>query len=442
MKTPSVDLRVSDQMAKTFLGTAALCSLSSVLCLGLLIIGGVLDSSSASADAFKVCSGYGACSVNGYTTHGYEAHAGVSYWTMNAGNECTNYVAYVESAVYGVSTPGYNLGNGGAWAANAAAHGVVVNNVPTVGAVAEWNGGEPGLPPPGHVAVVEAVGPDDSYIVISQQHIAADPGGYDWMRIDAGSQSWEPWPDHFIHFLPYKTTVGVVPTPDDGGYWVAETDGEVSHYGDAGAYGDAGNLRLKAPISGIAAAPDGGGYWLVGSDGGIFSFGDAIFHGSTGSLRLNAPIVGIVATPDGKGYWLVGSDGGIFNFGDAGFYSSVGSLHLNAPIVGMATTPDGKGYWLVGSDGGIFSFGDAGFYGSTGGLRLNAPVAGIAASSAGAGYWLVGSDGGVFNFGDAGFHGSLGSSPLLQPVVGIVRTPVGQGYWIVGGDGSVHPFSA
>ena len=116
---------------------------------------------------------------------------------------------------------------------------------PRLAPVAEWNGGEPGLPPPGHVAVVEAVGPDDSYIVISQQHIAADPGGYDWMQINAGSQSWEPWPDHFIHFLPYKTTVGVVPTPDDGGYWVAETDGEVSHYGDAGFYGDAGNLRLE-----------------------------------------------------------------------------------------------------------------------------------------------------------------------------------------------------
>ena len=234
MKTPSVDPRGSDHMAKTFLRTAALCSLSSVLCLGLLVIGGVLYSSSASADSFEVCSGYGACSVNGYTTHGYEAHAGVSYWNMDAGNQCTNYVAYVESAVYGVPTPGYNLGNGGDWAANAAAHGVMVNNVPTVGAVAEWNGGEPGLPPPGHVAVVEAVGPDDSYIVISQQHIAADPGGYDWMQIAAGSQSWEPWPDHFIHFLPYKTTAGAVQTPDDGGYWVAETDGEVSHYGDAG----------------------------------------------------------------------------------------------------------------------------------------------------------------------------------------------------------------
>ena len=153
------------------------------------------------------------------------------------------------------ATPSYNLGNGGDWAANAAAHGVVVNNVPTVGAVAEWNGGEPGLPPPGHVAVVEAVGPHDSYIVISQQHIAVDPGGYDWMQIDAGSQSWEPWPDHFIHFLPYKTTAGVAPTPDDAGYWLAETDGEVSHYGDAGFFGDAGNLRLKAPISGIADGP-------------------------------------------------------------------------------------------------------------------------------------------------------------------------------------------
>ena len=439
MKTPSADLRVSDQIAKTVRRTA-MCALSGVLCFGLLIVGDVLHPSSASARSTEVCSGYSGCSVSGYTTHGYEAHAGESYWEMNAGNECTNYVAYVESAVYGVPTPGYNLGNGGDWAVNAAAHGVTVNNIPSVGAVAEWDGGEPGLPPPGHVAVVEAVGPQDSYIVISQQHISADPGGYDWMQIYAGSQSWEPWPDHFIHFFPYKTTVGVVPTPDGAGYWVADTDGGILTYGDAGFYGSAGNLHLSAPISGMEATPDGRGYWLVGSDGGIFSFGDAEFYGSTGGLRLNAPIVDIVATPDGKGYWLVGSDGGIFNFGDAWFYSSVGNLHLDSPIVGMATTPDGSGYWLVGSDGGIFSFGDAEFYGSTGDLRLNAPIAGVAASSDGSGYWLVGSDGGIFNFGDAWFYGSLGSSPLPQPIVGITRAAGGKGYLIVDGDGSVYAY--
>jgi surface antigen len=406
----------------------------------MLIVGGALGTTSASADSFEVCSGYAACSSGGFTTHGYEAHSSVSYWTMSPGDQCTNYVAYTESTTYGVPTPSFNLGNGGSWAVNAAANGVLVNNVPSVGAVAEWNGGEPGLPPPGHVAVVEAVGPNDSYIVISQQHIAADPGGYDWMHINAGSQGWEPWPDNFIHFIPYKTAVGAEQTPDDGGYWVANSNGEVDHYGNAGSYGDASSMRLNAPIAGIAATHDGGGYWLVGSDGGIFTYGDAAFYGSAGGLRLNAPIVGMVPTPDGKGYWLVGSDGGIFTYGDAGFYNSVGNIHLNAPVVGMATTPDGKGYWLVGSDGGIFSFGDANFYGSTGGLHLNAPIVGIASTGDGAGYWTVGTDGGIFNFGDAGFYGSLGSSPPLQPVVSVVRTPSGPGYWIVDGDGTVHAF--
>jgi surface antigen len=441
MKTTSLLARVSHRSATAVRRTAVTCSISAVLCLGLLIVGGTLHSVTATAASAEVCSGYAACSGNGYTTHGYQNVSGASYWTMDAGNECTNYVAYVESTGYGVPEPDYILGTGGSWAVNAAAHGVLVNNVPGVGAVAEWDGGEPGLPPPGHVAVVEAVGPNDSYIIISQQHISADPGGYDWMEIFAGSASWEPWPDHFIHFIPHKTAVDAVRTPDDGGYWVADSNGEVDTYGDAGNYGSADNLRLDAPIAGFARTPDGRGYWLVGSDGGVFSFGDAAFYGSAGALRLHAPIVGMAATPDGKGYWLVASDGGIFDYGDAGFYGSVGNLRLNAPVVGIAATPDGKGYWLAGADGGIFNFGDAAFYGSTGGLRLNAPVVGMAASSDGGGYWLVGSDGGVFNFGDAGFDGSSGSTHLLQPVVGITPTPGGSGYWIVDGDGSVHAFS-
>ena len=83
-------------------------------------------------------------------------------------------------------------------------------------------------------------------------------------------------------------------------------------------------FRSTPPIVGIVATPNGGGYWLVGSDGGIFSFGDARFYGSTGSLRLNKPIVGMATTPDGGGYWLVASDGGIFSYGDAGFHGSMG----------------------------------------------------------------------------------------------------------------------
>ncbi len=130
---------------------------------------------------------------------------------MSAGNQCTNYTAFVESAVYHVRAPRFLLGNGGEWAATAAAHGVLVNHIPSVGAVAEWNGGTFGIGAAGHVAVVEAVGPHDSYIIISQQHINAERDGYDWTRIKAHypSDKWQEWPSNFIHFrIPRRANLG------------------------------------------------------------------------------------------------------------------------------------------------------------------------------------------------------------------------------------------
>jgi surface antigen len=166
--------------------------------------------SAARGPSSIVCAGYASCSTRGHSSHGYAAHARASYWRMTAGNECTNYVAYVESAAFRAPEPRYLLGNAGQWAATAAAHGVPVNRRPTVGAVAEWDGGAPGMGPAGHVAVVEKVGPRDRYIVISQQHIGSDPDGYDWTRINAGfpASTWQEWPDHFIHFAAAGAGVG------------------------------------------------------------------------------------------------------------------------------------------------------------------------------------------------------------------------------------------
>jgi surface antigen len=154
----------------------------------------------AGSPSVIVCAGYASCHARGHSSHGYAAHARASYWRMTAGNECTNYVAYVEATAFRAPEPGYLLGNAGQWAATAAAHGVAVNHQPSVGAVAEWDGGVPGMGPAGHVAVVEKVGPRGRYIVISQQHIGSDPDGYDWTRISAGARSWQEWPSHFIHF--------------------------------------------------------------------------------------------------------------------------------------------------------------------------------------------------------------------------------------------------
>lgn len=161
---------------------------------------GLQTSRSARADGSQLCAGYSACNTAGFTTHGYETMAGQSWWSMYPGINCTNYAAYVESQVYGVATPPLLLGDAYQWGERAAQAGIPVNGTPSVGAVAVWGAGAPGMGGFGHVAVVEAVGPHDSYIDISQSGMGAVNDGFDWERIYRGGGSWEPWPDSFIHF--------------------------------------------------------------------------------------------------------------------------------------------------------------------------------------------------------------------------------------------------
>jgi len=154
------------------------------------------------AASMRICNGYAACSVAPTSTHGYQSYSSTSFWSSDPGDQCTNYAAFVESKVYGVATPSYLLGNGGDWAVNAQTHGVLVNSTPSIGAVAEWNAGDYGMGRDGHVAIVEKVGTNNSYVEISQQNIVTDTNGYDWEKIKAGgpANAWQPWPDHFIHF--------------------------------------------------------------------------------------------------------------------------------------------------------------------------------------------------------------------------------------------------
>ena len=212
---------------------------------------------------------------------------------------------------------------------------------------------------------------------------------------------------------------------------------------------DGGPLGVAdAATVGIAPTPDGKGYWVATSNGGVFTFGDAQFYGSAGNLKLTAPIVGIVATADGKGYYLVSSNGGVFTFGDALFYGSAGSLTLAAPIVGMSVTSDGKGYYLVGSDGGVFTYGDAAFAGTLsstfGGPSPDGAAIGIAANPVGPGYLIATAEGAVIAYGGAPFFGSptLSGVTPVEPIVGISYTPDGTGYWLAAADGGVFTFNA
>ncbi len=172
-----------------------LALLLTLLCVALAPLAGT-----AQAADSQLCSGYVACNAGTFTTHGYENAAGTSWWSMYAGINCTNYVAYVESQVYGVSRPSLLLGNAYQWAANAAAMGIPVDSTPRVGAVAVWGAGTPGMGSDGHVAVVEAVAADGSYIDVSQSGMALSGDGFDWERVYRTGGSWEPWPSSFIHF--------------------------------------------------------------------------------------------------------------------------------------------------------------------------------------------------------------------------------------------------
>ncbi|WP_276981728.1 hypothetical protein [Ferrimicrobium acidiphilum] len=180
--------------------------------------------------------------------------------------------------------------------------------------------------------------------------------------------------------------VGMAAEPGGTGYWLVAKDGGVFNFGGAkfagstysyGITGLSGAHPLNAPIVGIIPTPNGGGYWLIAADGGVFDFGNAKFYGSTysqghtglgGSNPISGRIVGGVATPSGNGYWLVSSTGAVYNFGGAANegdaaskgYTGLGGSHpLPAPIVSIAADSAGTGYWLVGSDGSVYNFGSA-----------------------------------------------------------------------------------
>jgi surface antigen len=169
---------------------------------------------SPAADAGPLCEGFGPCSVAPYTTHGYQNNYETSYWGFPAKQDtdpvshvwanCTNYVAFVESTVYGVPAPKLPI-NATDWATGARADGFTVNQTPTVGSVAQWyaNDNKPVIGADGHVAIVEQVGPDDSYIVISQDNWHSDTDYYGWAKIvnAPDTPGAQPWPDNFIHFF-------------------------------------------------------------------------------------------------------------------------------------------------------------------------------------------------------------------------------------------------
>ena len=108
-----------------------------------------------------------------------------------------------------------------------------------------------------------------------------------------------------------------MPTKDHGGYWLDASDGGVFSFGDTQFYGSIPGLglhpagsglpnSLNAPIVGMVPSNDDGGYFMVASDGGVFAFGDAHFAGSCPGIGgCSGAAVAVMPDASGNGYWLV-----------------------------------------------------------------------------------------------------------------------------------------
>jgi hypothetical protein len=227
-----------------------------------------------------------------------------------------------------------------------------------------------------------------------------------------------------------RPVVGIVPTRDRGGYWLDASDGGVFSFGDSQFYGSIPGLglnpagsghpnSLNAPVVGMVPSRDQGGYFMVAADGGVFAFGDAHFAGSCPGIGgCSGAAVAVMVDASGNGYWLITQSGNVYTFGDAPYLGAPGLQ--SSSITSAVPTPSGHGYWILDANGQVFAYGDATWMGNTppgftGGPN---PASAIFSTSDGGGYWVSDAQGKVFTFGDAPNDGDMSGTRLNGPIIG------------------------
>ncbi|WP_082582411.1 CHAP domain-containing protein [Aeromicrobium sp. Root236] len=139
-----------------------------------------------------LCTGFTGCLTIGRTDGGYGAAYLQSFWSMTAGHNCTNYVAYrLTHGRLVARPPGTNSAL--TWGPAATQAGIPVDDVPTVGAIAWWDAGVDGASATsGHVAYVEAIVPGG--VLVSEDNLSGDFRWRLMTRLDGT------WPSGFIHY--------------------------------------------------------------------------------------------------------------------------------------------------------------------------------------------------------------------------------------------------
>ena len=300
----------------------------------------------------------------GYTGTNVPASAWAAYGCPNASgcpstpHNCTLYAMYRLNLV-GV-VPNWSA-DASAWAANASADGVKVDQTATAGAIAQWNAFK------GHVAYVESVSASSVTLTMDWWSSATAtpywPDGYtSRVRIAVDSPA---WPDNFLHFKDVPP-----PAADSGGYTLDGFGGV--HPFAIGAHAVPPTVRgagywLGWDIAvGLALTRNGAGGYTLDGFGGLHPF-------SVGSGTRPRPVRdnpywlgwdaarGVALMPNGAGGYEVDLYGGIHRF-RLGSGALPPAVHGNPYWLGadrargITILPDGSGGYVVDAKGRLFPF--------------------------------------------------------------------------------------
>jgi cell wall-associated NlpC family hydrolase len=135
--------------------------------------------------------------------------------------------------------------------------------------------------------------------------------------------------------------VAMAATPGGTGYWLAGAAGQVLAYGDAGVRaaatpgtaqtggasgpasgGTSGGVPSSGAVVGLAPTPDGQGYWLATSTGSVLAYGDAELP-PTNSTPAGAEVVAVAApgpppAPGRAVQWALAQVGKPYLYGGTG----------------------------------------------------------------------------------------------------------------------------
>jgi hypothetical protein len=237
---------------------------------------------------------------------------------------------------------------------------------------------------------------------------------------------------------PAATLDGVAVQYEDDGYRVLSADGSVAGLGSLPALGGADG-EGSAPAVGIASTGDAHGYWVAQSDGTVTSFGDAPQLPFT---HPASPVRAIVASATGSGYFLLEADGVVLGFGDAHVAGPAPRLAAGAQAVGLLPAPGQAGYLVLDSAGGLHAVGPLGplakLTAAARSVPLPAGTSAVGAALTAAGLAVLASDGEVVTLSAApGRHVVAVLPHGAGAPAAIIATPDGHGYWVLSSTGVV-----